>query len=298
MSILTALTDRQKWARYWDSLKYATYTMFHPFDGFWDLTHERRGSMAAANTIVIHDGALTIKAHDDAIHANSDTALENGAAPLGDVTVHGGNLTLYSSDDGIHADGTLTVHGGTVSITNAYEGLEGTCVRITGGYVSVLAKDDGINATATTGNAVTVSGGTVYICCAGDGIDANSRTSGQGIIFSGGRTVVISNSGMNSAIDTENGYTYEGGAVLAVMPRGGMSNEATHCANFNSIGTTKQLSLNSGAYLQARIGDETVTVQMPVSLSALVIALGDKGADIRTVSAAEGTPDSNGVTWR
>lgn len=53
MSILSNLTDRQRWARYGKSLKYATYCMFHPFDGFWDLTHEKRGSMAAANTIVI-----------------------------------------------------------------------------------------------------------------------------------------------------------------------------------------------------------------------------------------------------
>jgi hypothetical protein len=27
--------------------------MTHPFDGFWDLTHEKRGSMAAANTLLI-----------------------------------------------------------------------------------------------------------------------------------------------------------------------------------------------------------------------------------------------------
>ena len=53
MSILSNLTDRQRWARYGKSLKYATYCMFHPFDGFWDLTHEKRGYMAAANTIVI-----------------------------------------------------------------------------------------------------------------------------------------------------------------------------------------------------------------------------------------------------
>lgn len=53
MSILKSLTNRARWARYGASLKYATYTMFHPFDGFWDLTHEKRGSMAAANTIVV-----------------------------------------------------------------------------------------------------------------------------------------------------------------------------------------------------------------------------------------------------
>lgn len=53
MSILRNLTDRHSWAKYLKSLKYATYCMLHPFDGFWDLTHEKRGSMAAAHTIVI-----------------------------------------------------------------------------------------------------------------------------------------------------------------------------------------------------------------------------------------------------
>ena len=53
MSILTRLTNRQKWSRLGSSLKYSTYCMFHPFDGFWDLTHEKRGSAAAANIIVL-----------------------------------------------------------------------------------------------------------------------------------------------------------------------------------------------------------------------------------------------------
>lgn len=39
--------------RYKESLRYALYIMTHPFDGFWDLTHEKRGSMAAANTLLI-----------------------------------------------------------------------------------------------------------------------------------------------------------------------------------------------------------------------------------------------------
>ncbi len=40
-------------AKYWDSLKFALYCMTHPLDGFWDLTHEHRGTMAAANTILV-----------------------------------------------------------------------------------------------------------------------------------------------------------------------------------------------------------------------------------------------------
>lgn len=38
---------------YIQSLKFALYCITHPFDGFWDLTHEKRGSIAAANTILI-----------------------------------------------------------------------------------------------------------------------------------------------------------------------------------------------------------------------------------------------------
>ena len=42
-----------KWDRYVASMKYAKYVLFHPFDGFWDLTHEKRGSFAAATTYLI-----------------------------------------------------------------------------------------------------------------------------------------------------------------------------------------------------------------------------------------------------
>lgn len=44
---------REKWNNYVASLKYAKYVLFHPFDGFWDLVHEKRGSMAAATTFLV-----------------------------------------------------------------------------------------------------------------------------------------------------------------------------------------------------------------------------------------------------
>jgi hypothetical protein len=34
------------------TLKYSLYVITHPLDGFWDLTHENRGSVAAANIIL------------------------------------------------------------------------------------------------------------------------------------------------------------------------------------------------------------------------------------------------------
>jgi len=252
----------------------------------------------AGNAITVHAGAVNIKAYDDAIHANNDTALENGETPAGNVTVSGGVVTVYSNDDGIHADGTLEIRGGTVCVTNSYEGLEGTNVVISGGNVSVNASDDGINATATADTAVAVSGGTLYIHCTGDGIDSNSRTAYSGIAFTGGKTVVISNSQMNSALDTEQGYRYEGGSVIAIMPARGMTNEATHCFNFSDIGTRASVTLTAGSYLTVKDGGKTVaTVRSPVELSALVVCLGSSSAQISAEKASSAVLDRNGVCW-
>lgn len=242
-------------------------------------TYSTKG-IKAANQITITAGTISVKSYDDAIHAGTDDALENGETPLGNISIKGGNITLYTNDDGLHADGTVTVEDGTVAVTNAYEGVEGSYVQILGGNVSVNSSDDGINGTTTSGTAITISGGEVYIYCSGDGIDSNSRASYSGIVFSGGNSVVISNSGGNSAIDSEQGYAYTGGAVVAIMPQGGMSGEATHCQNFSQVGAYTQMTLNSGDLLIAQINGQTLSVQMPASMRALVIALGDSNAEI------------------
>ena len=38
--------------KYWQELIYSFHLVFHPFDGFWDLKHEKRGSVRAATTIL------------------------------------------------------------------------------------------------------------------------------------------------------------------------------------------------------------------------------------------------------
>ena len=47
---ITALKVGQK--TYWEELVYCCHVIFHPFDGFWDLKHEKRGSVRAATTIL------------------------------------------------------------------------------------------------------------------------------------------------------------------------------------------------------------------------------------------------------
>lgn len=255
--------------------------------------HSAKG-IKAANEIVIKGGNIFIKAYDDGIHANADTLLENGKNPTGNVTVSGGNLSIYSNDDGMHADGALTISSGYIGITNSYEGIEGNHVVISGGNISVRSSDDGINSQATSGTGIEIKGGELYIYASGDGIDSNSRDSYKGIIFGGGKSVVISTSGGNSAIDSERGYTYTGGYVLALMPSGGMSSEAKHCQNFNSIAQSTSLRLNSGEYLT--VGD-ILTLKMPTTLNGLVIFIGDNDAKITASATSDAEVDESGVKW-
>lgn len=56
MSLVKSKSERRgspRMARYLDTLKYGKYVIFHPFDGFWDLVHEKRGSLAAAHTFLV-----------------------------------------------------------------------------------------------------------------------------------------------------------------------------------------------------------------------------------------------------
>jgi hypothetical protein len=52
MKILTHV-NLEKMTHVGKTLKYSLYVVTHPFDGFWDLTHENRGSIAAANIIIL-----------------------------------------------------------------------------------------------------------------------------------------------------------------------------------------------------------------------------------------------------
>ena len=259
--------------------------------------HSTKG-IKASNEIIINNGKVYIKSYDDAIHANNDVALENGASPLGNVTINGGDITIYSNDDGIHADGVMKIVDGIINVTNSYEGIEGNLIYLQGGNISIFSLDDGINATGTSGTTISISGGTNYIYAKGDGIDSNSTTSYNGILFTGGNTVIICNSNGNSAIDSEKGYSYSGGKVVAITSSGGMSEESTKVSSFASIGTKKNLSLSTNSYVVVKVNSTViVTIKMPCSLSSLAIYLGSSSASISSITSCNVVLDNNGVCW-
>ena len=248
-------------------------------DGNTDKGEYSTKGIKADNEVLISGGTITVNSYDDAIHANGGTTLENGETSTGNVVITGGTLALFSKDDAAHADGTLAVSGGTIAISGCYEGLEGNTVVINDGDISIVSSDDGINATATSGTGITFKGGTVYVYAGGDGVDSNSRTQYQGILFDGATVTIISTSGGDSSIDTENGYTYTSGTVLALCPANGMGNEAANCSNFSSVATKTTINLTKGQTLNVKVSGNTVaSVTMPCNLSALAIYLGSTAA--------------------
>jgi len=46
------MPDNAWWRHLGKTLRYSLHTAVHPIDGFWDLSHEKRGSLAAANIIL------------------------------------------------------------------------------------------------------------------------------------------------------------------------------------------------------------------------------------------------------
>ena len=115
-------------------------------------------------------------------------------------------------------------------------------------------------------------------------------------MFDGGDVIVISNSGGNSAIDTEQGYTYNGGRILAIMPRGGMSSESMHCKNFSSVAINQSISLKANEiYSVTADGKKQFCFRSPISINGIAIYIGSNSAKISTDSDSSIQLDENGM---
>lgn len=192
---------------------------------------ESRKGIKAATAIAISGGSFTIDAQDDALHSNDS------------LTVAGGSFAVASGDDAFHADGALTISSGTIDISKSYEGLEGTYITVSGGEISLIASDDGMNAAGgndgsgmagpwgqgggfgeATDAYITISGGTLNINASGDGIDSNGAlTVTGGTVYLDGPT----NSG-NGPLDYAGEAKITGGTFVALGAAGMAMNFGTN----------------------------------------------------------------------
>ena len=133
--------------------------------------------------LVITGGAITADVAGDALRSDNDAVTQDADEPVGvvwidggtidltagsdavdaarQVTVLSGELTIAANDDGLHSDNVLRIDGGTIDITESYEGIEGAHLYLSGGDVTVVSADDGINVAGGVEESTVTTGGGV-----------------------------------------------------------------------------------------------------------------------------------------
>ena len=182
------------------------------------LSSQSAKAIKGGTGVKLSGGNFVIDSEDDAIHSN------------GDIHISGGKYSISSGDDGIHADNTLLISEGDININNSYEGIEGTDIIVTGGYIEITSTDDGMNASggndSNTGvigrpggdmfgeanGSITVSGGYIIMHNEGDGVDSNGT-----LEVSGGVILVDGPSrGGNGSLDYASTAKITGGVVITL----------------------------------------------------------------------------------
>lgn len=215
-------------------------------------TYSSKG-IKAENEIIVSAGTLTVYAGDDGLHANGDTALENGAAGIGNITINGGSVTVTSADDGMHADNALTVNDGTVNIVESHEGLEANVITLNDGTTFVCADDDGLNACKGSATPmICINGGYAEIRTSSgdtDGIDSNGS-----FRMTGGTVLVLAGSqmgGMSGSVDVDGSVSVTGGTIVALggicqIPSNGSVNTYVSNGTSFSAGEYRIADANGG----------------------------------------------------
>lgn len=229
--------------------------------GNYEINSADKG-LAGNDSIRIADGTFVINSGTDSIHAGNGDDDSTGF-----VYIIGGTFEISSGDDGVHADTNLTITGASFNITECYEGLEGQSIDISGGVISIVASDDGINAAGGNDGSgfgpgmdrfnsssdcyINISGGEITVDANGDGIDSNgSLTVSGGYILVHGPT-----NGGNGALDFDISGVITGGTLLTsgssgmAMNMGSSSTQASilyYLSSTQAAGTNISLKDTSG----------------------------------------------------
>ena len=194
--------------------------------GTWTLTSSTADGIHVSNSDDTSEGWVYIAGGTTSI-----TAATDGVDASATFTMDAGTLYISAGDDGLHAEYDVVINDGTVAITKSHEGVEGSTITVNGGYVSVVADDDGFNAAGEPNAAsswndmaadstawLLITGGVVEVDSQGDGLDSN------GAMYITGGEVYVSGptADGDGSLDTGDGAEayITGGTVIAVGSAG------------------------------------------------------------------------------
>ncbi len=271
--------------------------------------------------LVVTGGTLDVTAGGDALKADNEEdaalgyvtiaggtvsldAATDGIDAWSAATIDAGTLAIAAGDDAIHAETRVEVNGGTIDISRSYEGLEGTEIVITGGDISLVAEDDGLNVaggvdgsgwtdeggfaaapggpggrggagggpggeTAIEGYFAEISGGTLVIDAGGDGLDSNGSAT-----VTGG-TIVVNGPLTNreGALDV-NGDFLVSGAVLVAAGSVGMDETPSAASAQGTLHLVFDSLVSAGTVVRIQASDGTAiaTFRASKDFQSLVVS--------------------------
>lgn len=183
----------------------------------------------AKGYVYVSGGTIDVTAGDDGLQAFTDTVIA------------GGSVTVAAADDGVKAEVVVSIGlesdaadaatAPTVEVTTSTEGIEAANIGISAGTISVVASDDGINASgnaelqaliagteftgvanreADSGERLEITGGTITVRAAFDGLDSNGT-----ITVSGGTVDITSAAnGGDGPLDANGTITVSDGVTI------------------------------------------------------------------------------------
>ena len=252
------------------------------------------------------DGALTAKGGTMTIKTSGNAVVASSSGTISTIS-SSQQLDRYDSDyksspKGIKIDGAITISDNAViSVTTTGAGGEGieskTNINISGGQVTVNAKDDAINSSyndATKGTSgaadLTISGGYVYARSTGnDGLDANGNC-----YIKGGLIYAIGTTTPEVAIDANSEEQKKlyvtGGTIVAI---GGLESGSSLT---QSCYSTSSWSKNT--WYALTVGSETFAFQTPSSGGSTLVVSGASQPTLKSgVTVSSGTKIFDGAGY-